>query len=89
LIDAQQMFLLFGFTWDSPTWCRTFLNTLGDVMKQLVFLGMSKSGRLGYFSNGILAWGLTPEQYEMPTEWHKAHATKINPNFEFVEGEDW
>ena len=58
-------------------------------MKQLVFLGMSKSGRLGYFSNGILAWGLTPEEYEMPTEWHKTHAVKINPNFEFVAGEDW
>jgi hypothetical protein len=58
-------------------------------MKQLVFLGKTRTGRYGYFSNGILAWGLTPEQYAMPTEWHKKNAPAICPAFEFVEGEDW
>ena len=54
-------------------------------MKQLVFLGKTRTGRLGYFTNGILAWHLTPEQYAMPTEWHIANASKLN--FEFVEEE--
>jgi hypothetical protein len=54
-------------------------------MKQLVFLGKTRTGRVGYFTNGILAWGLTPEQYAMPTEWHVANASKLN--FEFCEEE--
>jgi hypothetical protein len=54
-------------------------------MKQLVFLSRTRSGILGYFTNGILAWALTPEQYAMPTEWHIANANKLN--FEFVEEE--
>jgi hypothetical protein len=54
-------------------------------MKQIVFLGKTRSGRLGYFTNGILAWHLTPEQYAMPTEWHIANASKLG--FEFCEEE--
>jgi hypothetical protein len=54
-------------------------------MKQLVFLGKTRTGRYGYFTNGILAWGLTPEEFEQPTEWHIANASKLN--FEFCEEE--
>jgi hypothetical protein len=80
-IDAQQMFLLVR---DLPTWCRTFHNQ-GDVMKQIVFLSKTRSGKFGYFTNNILAWDLSREEYEMPTEWHIANANKLN--FEFFEEE--
>ena len=50
-------------------------------MKQLVFLDKTRSGRLGYFTNGILAWHLTPEEFEQPTEWHIANASQLG--FEF------
>jgi hypothetical protein len=54
-------------------------------MKQIVFLGKTRTGRLGYFTNGILAWGLSPEDFAKPTEWHIANASKLN--FEFCEEE--
>lgn len=53
----------------------------GDVMKQIVFLDKTRSGRLGYFTNGILAWHLTPEEFDQPTEWHIANASQLG--FEF------
>lgn len=54
-------------------------------MKQLVFLGKSRTGRYGYFTNGILAWELSAEDYSKPAEWHKKNAPSIHPNFEFCE----
>lgn len=65
------------------TFCR--LVHRGDDMKQLVFLGKTRSGRLGYFTNGILAWHLTPEEFAQPTEWHIENASQLN--FEFCEEE--
>jgi len=54
-------------------------------MKQLVYLGKSRTGRYGYFTNGILAWEISAEDYAKPAEWHKQNAKAVHPNFEFCE----
>lgn len=50
---------------------------------QQVYLGKTKSGVYGYFTNGYLVWHLTIEDYHKPFEWHVAYAKKIG--FEFIE----
>jgi hypothetical protein len=49
---------------------------------QQVSLGVTKLGRFGYFTNGILAWGLTPEEYAKGDEWHTQHAKSLG--FAFI-----
>jgi hypothetical protein len=62
----------------------TFVRNLkGDVMQQ-VSLDVSRMGRFGYFTNGILAWGLTPEEYARGDEWHTQHAKSLG--FTFISG---
>ena len=58
-------------------------NLKGDAMQQ-VMLGKTKTGRFGYFTNSILAWGLTPEQYGEADEWHKKFAKSLG--FTFISG---
>lgn len=47
-------------------------------MQQIVFLGRTRTGRLGYFTNGILAWHLTAEEFAKPNEWHMENAKRLN-----------
>lgn len=70
---------------DIRTWCLNVANPKEMQMKQIVFLGKTRTGRLGYFTNGILAWHLTPEEFAQPTEWHIANAEQLN--FLFCEEE--
>lgn len=57
--------------------------TRRNAMQQ-VRLGKTKTGRFGYFTNGILAWGLTPEQYGEANEWHEKFAKSLG--FTFILG---
>ena len=57
-------------------------------MKQLVYLGKSRTGKYGYFTNGILAWEISAEDYAKPAEWHKKNAPSICSIFMFMEGEE-
>ena len=59
------------------------LLSFGGDMQQ-VRLGATRMGRFGYFTNGILAWGLTPEQYGEADEWHKKFAKSLG--FTFISG---
>lgn len=49
---------------------------------QLVYLGKTHTGVFGYFTNGYLAWALTPEQYGQADQWHDEYAKSLN--FKFV-----
>jgi len=49
---------------------------------QLVYLGKTRTGVFGYFTNGYLAWALSPEQYARGDEWHADYAKSLN--FKFV-----
>lgn len=48
---------------------------------QQVRLGATRMGRFGYFTNGILAWGLTPEEYAKGDDWHTQHAKSLGFTF--------
>lgn len=50
-----------------------FNHNTGKWEKQEVYLGMLASGQKAYFTNRFLVHTLTPEQYDMPTEWHIAN----------------
>ena len=60
---------------------------------QKVNLGLTCSKRLGYFTNGFLAWGLNPEDINKPYEWHKQYAESlgfaVEDEFSFNSDRNW
>jgi hypothetical protein len=50
-------------------------------MQQIVYLGKTRTGVFGYFTNGYLAWSLSPEQYARGDEWHADYAKSLNFHF--------
>jgi hypothetical protein len=53
-----------------------------EKQMQLVYLGKTRTGVFGYFTNGYLAWALSPEQYGESDQWHANYAKSLN--FKFV-----
>lgn len=53
---------------------------------QDVHLGRTASGKFGYFTGHYLAWDLTKEQHDMPTEWHVEKCKHLH-RFNFVPAE--
>ena len=49
---------------------------------QQVNLGKTSTGRYGYFTNGYLAWELSPTQYGESDQWHQRYAKSLNFDFQ-------
>lgn len=59
-------------------------NSKGVWENQKVSLDITRSGRYGYFTDGMLAWALPYEHFIKPTEWHVENCKHIGL-FDFVE----
>jgi len=49
---------------------RVSINSINEVTMQEVYLSVTRSGILGYFTGNFLVWNLTQEEYDKPSDWH-------------------